>query len=427
MEEGSQGDGGAHDGHGHDDGENNQNDQGDAQPGEDGTPSTPGRDGDNGDNGDTQNDTQEATTSQPQPIPVTFIGGLEEVHLKTFCLDLIRVLCGQEPIPGTQTSIKDRSVHPDSDRHLALDYLTSLIQAFPFAGPATVEQQRWKQEDGLPMANLIVTLEGSENKEQAVIFGAHYDVQNSLSPCWRGSKGAYMATQGADDNASGTVACVALLKKFTVQQPKQTTVVVLFDGEEPGEWNGLAEGSGRFVEEYVERRGLKASGCFVVDMVGGEPTTHHGFVLSVSDLVDHEALQVEFKRQGRFNTKNKKCVVTVAPKSSRINLLKLSDSLHFPKKKIPTVLLCNVAGFSTVPHFYHTEHDQLHQIKWTSFMRAVDIIFFLQENTLPVFPKINPDHVLTLTQMGYSRKSVEAALEQSKNDLDQALQVLLDG
>jgi len=309
------------------------------------------------------------------------IGGIEETSLKQFCYETLHILCGQAPLPNTLNTIKDRSVHPSSDRVLALDYMTEVVRGMEFGVGVSVVQQKWVKEtkSGLEMANLVVTLEGTENNDEVMLFGAHYDVQNSLSGCWRGSDGpGYIVTQGADDNTSGTVACLALLKKFTIQPPKQKTMVVLFDGEEPGEYNRMTEGSKKFVQEYLKQQQLKVSSCYIIDMVGAPPTCERdGLVLSVSQHVDHEDLQSKVKGvKIPYN-------ITVAPKSSHINLLSLSDSVHFPKRNIPTVCLTNIGGNPTLPKIYHTENDDVSQIDWVFFINAIKVLFFLSENPLP--------------------------------------------
>jgi len=84
-----------------------------------------------------------------------------------------------------------------------------------------MEVQGWEESGNVIMGNLVVTVEGTEGINEAVIVGAHYDVQNNLSHCWRGATGPYLVTSGADDNTSGTVGCLALLRRFSKIPPKK--------------------------------------------------------------------------------------------------------------------------------------------------------------------------------------------------------------
>jgi len=108
--------------------------------------------------------------------------------------------------------------------------------------------------------NLVVTIpatvipekkeDGEKEDPKIVVIGAHYDVQNSLSRCWSGNrKGNYTVTQGADDNSSGVIGCVALLRRLRGFKSSVTIKVILFDGEEPGDVCGLAVGSAYYVSQ----------------------------------------------------------------------------------------------------------------------------------------------------------------------------------
>jgi Zn-dependent M28 family amino/carboxypeptidase len=67
--------------------------------------------------------------------------------------------------------------------------------------------------------NLIAELRGSRSPQEIVIVGAHYDSAEG--------------TPGANDNASGTAAVLALARAFADQRPSRTLRFVLFTNEEP--------------------------------------------------------------------------------------------------------------------------------------------------------------------------------------------------
>jgi hypothetical protein len=67
--------------------------------------------------------------------------------------------------------------------------------------------------------NLVGEIAGAVAKDQIVIVGAHYD--------------SVKGTPGADDNASGIAALLALARHFARSQPQRTLRFVAFANEEP--------------------------------------------------------------------------------------------------------------------------------------------------------------------------------------------------
>jgi len=344
--------------------------------------------------------------------------------------NVMAVLCGINEVPNKPgVFIKDRSVHPEfSQRDLALDYMTDLVKQMQFSVPVHIQNQNWVLQDVIIYGNLVVIVEGTEEKEKAIIVGAHYDVQNNLSGCWRGGTGNYLVTQGADDNTSGTVGCLTLLRRFTKKPPKYTTVVVCFDGEEPGEWNGLAVGSDYFVKNVKTLKpDLKYVSSVIADMIGATPTTNGGLIVATSKQIDDQVLQHRANENVKISTK-----ITVLENNSRLSCLTLSDSVHFPKYGIPTVLLSYLGGYQSVPKFYHTERDTIDIINWKSYFEAIDLFEYLASEPLPTLsdvevnlPKANEQLVSQLMEMGFSQEQSKFALIQSNNDVNQALALVL--
>jgi len=346
-----------------------------------------------------------------------------------FSKEVMSVLCGVLEVPDKPgVIIKDRSVHPEfSNRDIALEYMTSVVKKMQFNVPVKIDHQVWVEDDVLIYSNLVVTVEGTQEKEKAIIVGAHYDVQNNLSSCWRGRRGAYTVTQGADDNTSGTVGCLTLLRRLSTRPPKYTTVVVCFDGEEPGEYNGLAVGSEFFVKNYTKQNtGLTFVSSVIADMIGATPTTNSGFVIATSKHIDDGKLQNEASAHANITT-----TITVLDPKSRLSCLKLSDSVNTERAGIPTVLLSYLSGFSTLPKFYHTENDTMDIINWKSFHEAVDLMEYLASEPLPTrsgggdaAPTPHAKLVQQLIEMGISKEQAEFALIQTNNDLEGAIGLL---
>jgi aminopeptidase YwaD len=114
-------------------------------------------------------------------------------------------------------------------------------------------------------ANVIGILSGNDPqlRDEAIVIGAHYDHlgqggEGSLAPDQIGQ-----AHHGADDNASGTAAVLALARGFAASGPRPRTLVfVAFSGEELG-----LLGSGHYVKHPpfpLERTVLMVN----FDMVG---------------------------------------------------------------------------------------------------------------------------------------------------------------
>lgn len=79
--------------------------------------------------------------------------------------------------------------------------------------------------------NLIAYKEGSDPalKDEVVMLGAHYDHLGILEPVDGDS-----IANGANDDASGTAAVLALADYFADKAPKRSMLFVLFSGEEEG-------------------------------------------------------------------------------------------------------------------------------------------------------------------------------------------------
>lgn len=294
-------------------------------------------------------------------------------HCKTWMM----VLTGNQALPEShfpsQGPIKDRSVRRSDDRLTALNYLKYVLVNSP-EGPQLPETQIEVQQfpykhprtgNTVQLANLIVTLPSSTGDTRTLLVGAHYDVQNSQSMCWHGSTDKYYCTQGADDNTSGVVGCLALVKLLAQDKSLPFTVkLAFFDGEEPGVFiERLGSGSRHLARELKE----PLSYVMIIDMIGAAPTLPNcGLIWSASN--EQVGQMTERLLRGTQDI----MLSTVAMPSSNfdMNAIHLSDSLNFEENS-PTVLVCN-AGPVT-PSFYHTERDTVEILDWTSFFQSIKL------------------------------------------------------
>ncbi|MCE2925129.1 MAG: M28 family peptidase [Phycisphaeraceae bacterium] len=74
-------------------------------------------------------------------------------------------------------------------------------------------------ERGSRVPNLEYTIPGTSRAGEIIVVGAHYY--------------SYQGTPGADDNASGVAACIALGKSLRATPQPRTIRIVFFVNEEP--------------------------------------------------------------------------------------------------------------------------------------------------------------------------------------------------
>jgi hypothetical protein len=101
-----------------------------------------------------------------------------------------------------------------------------------------VQRQTYEAE-GVSCSNLEVELRGTSKPGEIVIIGAHYDSVDDAP--------------GADDNASGTSALLALARRFAKQRPARTVRFVFFVNEEPPYFKTEAMGSYVYARRSHER------------------------------------------------------------------------------------------------------------------------------------------------------------------------------
>lgn len=117
----------------------------------------------------------------------------------------------------------------------------------------TVDKQRYEAQrfapryaarmrepaSGHPVENLIVERRGRTRPTEIVVVGAHYDSAEG--------------TPGADDNASGVAAALALARAFATRTPERTVRFVFFVNEEPPWFEGEHMGSEVYAAECRAR------------------------------------------------------------------------------------------------------------------------------------------------------------------------------
>jgi hypothetical protein len=129
-------------------------------------------------------------------------------------------------------AIGERHAYAPENLQAAANYVA---QSF---APLTVERQAFRA-DGVLVENLIVEIAGSSHAKEIVVIGAHYDTVDG--------------TPGADDNASGVAALLALAKRFAAAKPSRTLRFVAFTNEEPPFFKSQEMGSWQYANRCHER------------------------------------------------------------------------------------------------------------------------------------------------------------------------------
>lgn len=122
--------------------------------------------------------------------------------------------------------------------HENLDAAAAHIERELTAAGYRVLRQPYEAE-GVACSNLEVELRGVSRPGEIVIVGAHYDSVDE--------------TPGADDNASGTAALLALARRFAAERPARTLRFVFFTNEEPPYFKTGAMGSYVYARRSHER------------------------------------------------------------------------------------------------------------------------------------------------------------------------------
>jgi Zn-dependent M28 family amino/carboxypeptidase len=123
---------------------------------------------------------------------------------------------------GTPGGTKARAyLTPFLDRYRLLRFGTTYEFPFAFSG----RQQR----DSTHGVNLVGYIRGTAHPDQYIVVSGHYD-HVGIGRAVNGDS----IYNGADDNASGAAAVLALAQYFTRHAPQNSIIFALLDGEESG-------------------------------------------------------------------------------------------------------------------------------------------------------------------------------------------------
>jgi Zn-dependent M28 family amino/carboxypeptidase len=145
-------------------------------------------------------------------------------------------------------TIGERSLSRPESLTAVTDYVHNSLQRAGY----TVTEQTYLAT-GRPVKNLEAILSGGEATAGVVIIGAHYD--------------SVAGTVGADDNATGVAATLALAQLLRGSKPRRTIRFVLFVNEEPPYFQTDTMGSLVYARQ-LQRDHVAVSAMISLEMLG---------------------------------------------------------------------------------------------------------------------------------------------------------------
>ncbi len=162
--------------------------------------------------------------------------------------------------------------------------------------------------------NIVVEIKGTEKEDEVIIVGGHYDSEPK--------------TEGAHDNAAGSVVLVELARHFYSNPPRRTIRFVWFGSEEPG-----LKGSFAHVDRHKEEID-KVKMMINLDVGGGIIAENFAYITGNDYLKNY--IEILSKEEGldlRINTG-----------------VMSSDSSPFNDRGIPTISLGRSGGSTYYCH-----------------------------------------------------------------------------
>ena len=218
--------------------------------------------------------------------------------------------------------------------------------------------------------NLEAEITGSEKPDEIVLIGAHYDSREG--------------TPGANDNASGVAALLALARAFADKKPARTLRFVAFTNEEHPYFQSNDMGSLVYARRCRERNenivamlSLETIGYYT-DEKGSQNypfgvmdlfySTTGNFISFVGNIQSRKLLRDVtgfFRQCAKFPSE-------AAFLPEHIAGVSWSDQWSFWRNGYPGVMVTDTAPFRYP--YYHTHEDTPEKINYDSFSYLVDML-----------------------------------------------------
>ncbi|MFH4967015.1 M28 family peptidase [Gaetbulibacter sp. M240] len=202
--------------------------------------------------------------------------------------------------------------------------------------------------------NIVGTIEGQdpELKNEYVILGAHYD-HIGFGKEINGDSIA----NGANDDASGTVAVLAWAKYFAWQNPKRSILFTLYSGEEKG-----LKGSTHLASR-LKAMELDVYTMINIEMIGVPRDPNHALAYISGYDASNMAEQLNAYAQDT--------IIGFLPQAKELNLFKRSDNYPFYNAfKIPAHAI-STFDFTNFEYYHHVD-DEADKMDFTHMTRFVN-------------------------------------------------------
>ncbi len=268
--------------------------------------------------------------------------------------------------------IGERSIRKYDKLNAARGYI---LEQFRENGGDPVEETY--TVDGAEVSNIVVEIEGTDQPENIIVLGAHYDTVEN--------------TPGADDNASAVAALLELHRLLSRQSHRKTLRFVAFTLEEPPYFSTGLMGSMQYAAGCRERNdNIELMIC--LEMLGFASKKHvqefpfesmkqqypmKGDFLTVISFPSMSRHVYLWKKL--FNQYSKKEIYEVIGPAS-IPGMDLSDHSSFIRHGYPAIMLTDTAFYRNKN--YHTPDDTYDTLNYrfmadiimTSFQAVSDIL-----------------------------------------------------
>lgn len=258
--------------------------------------------------------------------------------------------------------IGERNVYLPKKLAAAADYIESTLAN---AGHKVARQSY--PAGGESCDNLEVEVLGSIWPEEIVVIGAHYD--------------SVVGSPGADDNASGVAALLALARRPEFQKPARTLRFVAFVNEEPPFFQTEQMGSLVYARRCRER-GERITAMMSLESLGyyqpQEYSQKYPFPIGV--FYPSRGDFVAFVGRTRDRALVRRCVKLFRDQTQfpseggalpgALPGIGWSDHWAFWQVDYPAVMATDTAPFRSA--HYHTDHDTPEQLDYDRFARVVD-------------------------------------------------------
>ncbi len=191
--------------------------------------------------------------------------------------------------------------------------------------------------------NIACKIKGTSQTDSLIVFSAHYDHLGGI--------GKHVFFPGANDNASGVSFLLNLIKFYSINTPKYTTVFIFFAGEEAG-----LLGSKYFVEQQKQVL-PKIKFLINLDLLG---TGSEGIM-----VVNGSVFEKQFNHLTQLNSTNKYLKV-IKQRGKAQN----SDHYWFTEAGVPSFFIYTMGGVQA----YHDVFDIEQTLPLTGFVNTFKLI-----------------------------------------------------